>query len=44
MIDILNLYVDGDILRTFINVFTVVIALDLGSLVCMLFAKAKNEV
>lgn len=44
MIDALNVIVDGDLLRTFGNIFTVIIALDLFTLVCMIFAKAKNDV
>lgn len=44
MSDFLNAYVDGNILKTFLNIFEIVVALDLFTLVCMLFAKAKNEV
>lgn len=43
MNDFLNLYVDGNILKTFLNLIEVVVGLDLVTLVCMLFAKAKDS-
>lgn len=42
--DFLQLYVEGNILKTFLNMFEVVIALDLVTLVCMIFARAKNDI
>lgn len=41
--DFLELYVDGNILKTFANMFEIVIALDLVTLVCMIFGRAKND-
>ena len=44
MTDFLNVYVAGDILQTFVNMFLVIVGLDLVTLVCMIFAKAKDSV
>lgn len=44
MIDAFQVVVDGDLLRTFANIFTVVVVMDLFTLVCMIFGKAKNDV
>lgn len=42
--DFLNCYVDGNILKTFLNLIETIVALDLVTLVAMILAKAKNEV
>lgn len=42
MNDFLNVYVDGDIIKTFVNLIEVVVALDLVSLVCLVFSKARD--
>ena len=44
MNDFLNLVSEGDLLVTFANLFEVVVALDLVTLVCMIFGKAKNDI
>lgn len=44
MNDFLGVVVEGDIMSTFVRLVEVVIALDVVTLVCMLFAKAKNDV
>lgn len=44
MADFLGIYVDGNILKTFCNLIEIVVAFDLFTLTCMLFASAKNEV
>lgn len=41
--DFLQIYVDGNILKTFLNMFELIIALDLITLVCMIFGRAKND-
>lgn len=44
MSDFLGVVVAGDLLSTFVRLIEVVIALDAVTLVCMLFARAKNDV
>lgn len=44
MNDFLNAYVDGNILKTFLNMFEIIVALDLVTLVAMLFGRVKNDV
>lgn len=44
MNDVLNIVVEGDLLRTFVNMFTVIIALDIFASVCAVFAKMGSGV
>lgn len=43
MNDFLNVVVEGDILKTFVNLIETVVALDLVTLVFMLLSKAKDS-
>lgn len=44
MLDVLNVVVDNDIIRTFANIFTIIVALDMFTCVAMIFGNAKNDV
>lgn len=44
MADFFGVYVDGNIFKTFVNLFEVVVALDLFTMIAMMFANGKNEV
>lgn len=44
MSDFLNIYVEGNILLTFVNLVELIVALDVVTLVLMIFGKAKDNI
>lgn len=44
MSDFLHIVDEGNLLVSFANIIEVIVALDLVTLVCMIFGRAKNDI